>query len=135
MSDSLRVPGVILAAGAVRRMGTNEMLLALDGQALVRRGARRALAAGLLPVSEGLMRIRFLFFALYRDLAGTGELELEVPAGATAATAVEILRGRGGGFARLPEQVVMAVNREYAPLNTPLAEGDEVALLPPVAGG
>ena len=45
-----RVAGVILAAGASRRMGKNKMLLELEGESLVRRAAKRALAAGLSPV-------------------------------------------------------------------------------------
>jgi molybdopterin converting factor subunit 1 len=81
------------------------------------------------------VRVRVLFFALYRDLAGASELELELPAGATVETAVELLRSRVKGLARLPREVVVAVNREYAARDTPLAEGDEVALLPPVGGG
>ena len=46
------VAGVILAAGASRRMGAgrNKMLLQLEGESLLRRAARRALAAGLSPV-------------------------------------------------------------------------------------
>jgi len=46
----LRVAGVILAAGASRRMGKNKMLLQLEGESLIRRAAQRALAAGLSPV-------------------------------------------------------------------------------------
>jgi molybdenum cofactor cytidylyltransferase len=42
--------GVILAAGASRRMGRNKMLIQLEGESLLRRAARRALAAGLAPV-------------------------------------------------------------------------------------
>jgi len=49
-SSDVRVAGVILAAGASRRMGKNKMLLELDGESLVRRAATRALAAGLSPV-------------------------------------------------------------------------------------
>ena len=49
-TETLRVGGVILAAGASRRMGTNKMLLALEGESLIRRAVRRALAAGLSPV-------------------------------------------------------------------------------------
>ena len=49
-TEPLRVAGVILAAGASRRMGRNKMLLELEGEPLVRRAARRALAAGLAPV-------------------------------------------------------------------------------------
>lgn len=81
------------------------------------------------------MRVHLLFFAVYRDLAGAPELEIEVPSGSTASGVVERLRARGGGLARLPESPVVAVNREYAPLSTPLRDGDELALLPPVAGG
>ena len=80
------------------------------------------------------MRVRTLFFALYRDLAGTDELELELPAGATAADLVTRLRTRPG-LDRLPAEPALAVNREYAAARTPLSDGDEVALLPPVAGG
>jgi len=49
-TETLRVAGVILAAGASRRMGKNKMLLELDGESLIRRAAKRALAAGLAPL-------------------------------------------------------------------------------------
>lgn len=81
------------------------------------------------------MRVRLLLFALYRELAGTGELELELPAHATAADAVAALRARSQACARIPDRPVVAVNQSYASLATPLAAGDELALLPPVAGG
>lgn len=81
------------------------------------------------------LRVRALFFALYRDVTGTESLDLELPDGATARSAVEAVRGRGAGFARLPERPVVAVNHEYATLDAPLCDGDEVAFLPPVAGG
>lgn len=45
-----RVAGVILAAGASRRMGKNKMLLVLEGESLIRRAAKRALGAGLSPL-------------------------------------------------------------------------------------
>ena len=81
------------------------------------------------------MRVRLLFFAVYRDLAGSAALELDVPAGTTGSAVVSALRARGGGLARLPAQPLIAVNQAYATLDTELVEGDEVALLPPVAGG
>jgi molybdopterin converting factor subunit 1 len=81
------------------------------------------------------MTIRTLFFASYRDLAGTDELALELPDGATARDLVERLRGSGGAWERLPAAPAVAVNLEYVPLATPLREGDEVALIPPVSGG
>lgn len=81
------------------------------------------------------MRVRLLLFAQYRDFAGTSELEVDLPDGASAATLVETVRRRGGGFSRIPAAAAVAVNREYASPDTPLRDGDEVALIPPVAGG
>jgi molybdopterin synthase catalytic subunit len=81
------------------------------------------------------MRIHFLLFALYRDMAGVSELELDVREGSDAAGAVATLRAHTQRLAALPERPVVAVNREYATLDAPLRDGDELALLPPVAGG
>ena len=80
------------------------------------------------------MRIRTLLFATYREMAGTEELEIELPGGATAGDLVARLRDRPG-LDRLPDEPALAVNQVYASLSTPLSNGDEVALLPPVAGG
>lgn len=79
------------------------------------------------------MRIRTLFFATYRELAGAETLDVDLPPGATAADLVARLRQ--SGMARLPAEPALAVNQEYAALTTSLSDGDEVALLPPVAGG
>ena len=81
------------------------------------------------------MRVRLLLFASYRDLAGRDELVLDLPHDANADDAVRALRARGGPLTRIPERPVIAVNQTYAHLDTRLADGDEVALLPPVAGG
>lgn len=79
------------------------------------------------------MRITTLFFATYRELAGTEAMDLDLPPGATAGDLVARLRA--SGMDRLPAEPALAVNQEYAPLATALSDGDEVALLPPVAGG
>ena len=81
------------------------------------------------------MRIRLLLFAQYRDVAGTGEVDLNVPAGSTAGDVIRILRSSGGGYAHLPEAPAVAVNMEYTSLATAIRDGDELALLPPLAGG
>ena len=78
------------------------------------------------------MRVRLRFFAAYRDIVGSEELCLELPAGSEARSAVSHLRTQ---FPRLPERPVVAINREFCSLEDPLSEGDELALLPPVAGG
>lgn len=81
------------------------------------------------------MQVRFLLFASYRDLTGVEHGGLDLPAGATAGTAVAALRARGAPWSALPDRPVVAVNEEYAKLDHPLSDGDEIALLPPVAGG
>jgi molybdopterin converting factor subunit 1 len=76
-----------------------------------------------------------LFFATYKDLVGTGRLVVELTDGATVADLVRELRGRGTPYDRLPEQPAVAVNRAYALPDERLGPGDEVAFIPPVAGG
>ncbi len=81
------------------------------------------------------MKIQLLHFASFRDALGRGEETREVPAGSRvadvwAALAAEVPRFRE--FAAIPPA---ALNREYVPPETALSEGDELAFLPPVAGG
>lgn len=80
------------------------------------------------------MRVKCLFFAAYRDVFGAEQIEVDLLEGATLAVLLEDLRARAGDAA-LPRRLVAAVNREYAPLETVLHDGDEVAFIPPVAGG
>ncbi len=81
------------------------------------------------------MEIRTLFFASYRELLGTKELNLDLPEGATVSDLVSTLRSRGGAFTVLPTDPAVAVNQAYADPAVLLSDGDEVALIPPVAGG
>jgi len=67
-------------------------------------------------------------FARYRALLGFAELELPV-----VATIGDLLTDPR--LARLPTDALMAVNQSFADRTTPLADGDEVALMPPVSGG
>jgi molybdopterin converting factor subunit 1 len=80
------------------------------------------------------MQVRVLLFAQYRDAAGVGELCFDLPAGATAMDAVARLRSAHPSPV-IPEKPVVALNMTYASLSDELREGDELALLPPVAGG
>ena len=77
------------------------------------------------------MEVTVRLFAVLRERAGTGEVELELPEGARVADALERLRELA------PEELplVMAVNREYAGDDRVLSAGDELALIPPVSGG
>jgi molybdopterin converting factor subunit 1 len=81
------------------------------------------------------VEIRTLFFASYKELFGTGELQVDLPEGATVSDLVSALRARGGAFTVLPAAPAVAVNLTYTDPTSLLSDGDEVALIPPVAGG
>ncbi|HSH75770.1 MAG TPA: MoaD/ThiS family protein [Longimicrobiales bacterium] len=87
----------------------------------------------LLPATP--LSVRALFFAAYRDLLGVAGLSVDLPEGATVADLVATLRGRGAPFDTLPREPAVAVNRAYALPTEKLHPGDEVAFIPPVAGG
>jgi molybdopterin synthase catalytic subunit/molybdopterin converting factor small subunit len=81
------------------------------------------------------MDVTVRLFASLREHAGTGTLALDLADGATVADAIAQLRG--GALAGLPENApfVTAVAREYVKPDHALAQGDELALVPPVSGG
>ena len=75
-----------------------------------------------------------LLFARYAELLGTDRVGVTLPDHATASDLLRLVRQRQGGDA-LPAAVLVAVNGRQAALDAPLRNGDEVALLPPLAGG
>lgn len=87
------------------------------------------------PLPPMAIAVRTLFFAAYRDLVGAAEIPVDLPEGSTVADLVASLRERGHPFSSLPPAPAVAVNRTYAGPEERLAGGDEVAFIPPVAGG
>ena len=79
------------------------------------------------------MKITVKLFAQLRQAANAAELSFQLPAGSTAAEAAALLKSRHPGFE--PAGAMVAVNAAYAEPDTVLADGDVLALLPPVAGG
>ncbi|MDB4880333.1 MAG: thiamine protein [Gemmatimonadetes bacterium] len=80
------------------------------------------------------MSVTVLLFASYADAFGAPSLTLDLPAGATVDDVLADLRRRPGSD-RLPATPLVAVNQRYARPTSPVASGDEVAIIPPVAGG
>jgi MoaE-MoaD fusion protein len=76
------------------------------------------------------MHVTVRLFAGLRERAGFGERALELDDGADLGDVWPAL-----GLGEEPGGLLYAVNREYAPAETALADGDEVALIPPVSGG
>ena len=81
------------------------------------------------------MRVRVRLFAVQRELAGAREVALDLPDDATVADAWDGLVALHPLLAPGRASVRFARNGAYADAATPLAEGDEVAMIPPVSGG
>ena len=81
------------------------------------------------------MRISVLYFAVFRERIGHDDDELELPPGATVADAIAALAARHPSIAQLRGRFRVAVDQDFADEARVLADGDELALIPPVAGG
>ena len=81
------------------------------------------------------MRVRVRLFASLREAAGAAEVELDLPSGASAEDAWAALGSRYPALAPRRANLTAAVNRQYAPFDTTLSEGDELVFVPPVSGG
>jgi molybdopterin converting factor subunit 1 len=80
------------------------------------------------------MTVTLLLFASYADALGTSSLDMVLPSESTVGELLDAIRSRPGAE-RLPPKPLVAVNQAYAALDSVVREGDEVALIPPVAGG
>ncbi len=85
------------------------------------------------------MRLRVLFFGPLRDITGTPEEEVcldgEEAARASLGRLFDSYARRHPRLAAMQRSIVLTRNREFGEPSTPLADGDEVAFLPPVSGG
>ncbi len=88
-----------------------------------------------LPTVPGVtpLRLRIQYFAVMREQAGRSEETIETSA-ATPAAVFRELTARYG-FSLQSEQLKVAVNGEFSDWSLPLASGDAVVFIPPVAGG
>ncbi len=81
------------------------------------------------------MRVTILVFAKLRDLVGAPRLVRDVPAGSTVEGVWQALAAEFPAAAPYRVALSAAVNAGYAKFSTPVADGDDVAFLPPVSGG
>jgi len=79
--------------------------------------------------------VRVRFFASYAELAGCETTAVDLPLPATVEDVVRRVREQLPGTRALPERPLTAVNLRHARLDAPVVDGDEVVLLPPLAGG
>ena len=91
-------------------------------------------------VSPSTISVRLVYLARLREAFERNGETLAMPAGATptVGTAIDALRARGGSFATelaTGRTVRFAVNHRVADRDHALADGDELAIFPPVTGG
>jgi molybdopterin synthase catalytic subunit len=84
---------------------------------------------------EERVRVRVLFFGAARETARSAEMELELRAPASAASALEEVLERYPDLRRFGRSLLLAVNQEYTREDMEVREGDELAVFPPVSGG
>jgi len=84
--------------------------------------------------TESDAEIRVLLFASYAERLGHEVLELRVPNGTTVAGVLERVRALPGGD-QLPRHPLCALNLSHVGADARVGPGDELALLPPLAGG
>jgi molybdopterin synthase catalytic subunit len=92
-------------------------------------------AASHAALSQAGVRVRVRLFAIQRELAGTREVQLDLPDGSTVGDAWDAVAARHPLLAPGRPSVRFARNGDYAEPATPLEDGDEVAFIPPVSGG
>jgi sulfur-carrier protein len=81
-----------------------------------------------------MTQLQVLLFASYADAFGASSVTVTVPEPATLADVVVALRALPGGGV-LPAVPLLAVDRRYTPGSVSVRAGQEIALIPPVAGG
>ena len=81
------------------------------------------------------MNVRLLYFAVLRDIAGKSDDELTLPEGTRARDVWESLRNKHARLADYVQPPMTAINESYASPDAVLRDGDELAFIPPVAGG
>jgi len=87
-----------------------------------------------MSVASEVVTVQVLLFARFAELLGTERLEFELPRPASVQSVLDRLLSLPGG-AGLPRRPLVALNQVQAPPDTLLQDGDEVAVLPPLAGG
>jgi len=81
------------------------------------------------------MKVRLLYFAVLRDITGKSEAEVSLAEGTRAGEVWEAMRRDYTKLAAYEHPPLIAVNESYASADTLLHDGDELAFIPPVAGG
>jgi molybdopterin converting factor subunit 1 len=81
------------------------------------------------------VKVRLLCFAVLRDITGRAETELDLADGTRARDVWQSLRAQHRELHAYELPPMTAINESYASPDAVLRDGDELAFIPPVAGG
>ena len=87
-----------------------------------------------MSIASEVVTVQVLLFARFAELLGADRLVIELPRPASLQAVLDRLLAMPGG-AGLPPRPLLALNQSQASPETQLHDGDEVAVLPPLAGG
>lgn len=82
-----------------------------------------------------MITVKLKLFAAYQDAFGVPELSVDVPDGTPVSTLRDRLIQEHPELAQWQDVTRFGINLEFVPPETPLNDGDEVVLIPPVSGG
>ena len=88
----------------------------------------------MIAVAPATLTVRVLLFASYAETLGAEAVSLTLPSPATVGSVIDRVRALPGGSS-LPPKPLCARNLAHADQAEPVADGDEIAILPPLAGG
>jgi molybdopterin converting factor subunit 1 len=81
------------------------------------------------------MQVKVRYLGMLREIAGRDDESVEISEGAPLAELYAVLQERMPQLQNFRQAIALAVNYEYSAADTPLRDGDEIALIPPVSGG
>ncbi len=81
------------------------------------------------------MKVKVKLFAVFREIVGAKEEEIEVSPGTTVSGLLDRYIEKFPQLAKYREHIILSVNKEYGRPARELREGDEISFLPPVSGG
>lgn len=82
-----------------------------------------------------MIEVNVKLFAVIRDIVGKDELKVSVDDGSSASSVLQKLAQQHPRLNEWKNHLRIAVNYEYVPMEHPLRQNDEVAIIPPVSGG
>lgn len=86
-------------------------------------------------MTQPLITVSVKLFAAYQEAYGVSELSLELPQGSPVARVGDRLRADHPELQQWQALTCYGINLQFVSPETPLTEGDQVVLIPPVSGG